>query len=167
MNKNSKNIKKTPKTQKNSIEKYFGKTINKIYLDRLQQEIEDCSTVSAASNTETQTEKNAGKNEGEQTNEISQQDYIVLKQKNDFLEKKCKELTDKNIKLMNDNRAMKKMLDASKSVNMYKDVKIQRYEAEYAASGKTVNNNSITETSNTMFSGFEKHFSSEQLRELS
>lgn len=166
--KNKTNNKKIEKKQKNSIDNYFGKRLNAVYLERLQEEIQDCMVSNAKSDSETQkgsTEEIVEK----QPNQISQDDWIALNQRIEYLEKRCKELETKNSKLMNDNCAMKKMLDAAKGVNVFKDIKIQQLKSQLIAGAPAaVNKNTTSEkTSKTIqFSAHEQHFSAAELNEL-
>lgn len=164
MSKKNTNNRKTPKN--NVIDNYFAKTSQAIYLQRLQEEIEECELSNAGSD-------NVKKNEG--TKENDSDELLALKQTINSLEEKNKELTEKNTKLINDNRALKKMLDTSKSMNLCKDVKIQRLESQLAVGATNINNKTdtckqtISEESPKMnlFDGFEQCFTAAEMLELS
>lgn len=91
-----------------------------------------------------------------------------MKKRIDSLEIKCKELTAKNTRLMNDNSALKKLLDASKSVNMSKDIQLLRLKSTStnASDSSSTGANQSEPRFSTVFSGFAAHFTPQELIEL-
>lgn len=169
MNRKSKVVKKQ---QKNQIDSYFGKKLRKsnaIYLERLQEEIgEQCIVDDSGIEFASQGEKNNVEAEEKQVDEIDKNYVNELKERIEFLENKCKELTKQNEKVLKDNRALKKMLDASKNLNLIKDVKIQKMASQCVSDRTALQHSEKPEKMSVvkLFGGFEQHFSTEQLNEL-
>lgn len=145
--------KKKPTQQKNSIDNYFGKTKNSIYVQRLREEIDDNST-----DVENQIENQTGDDrEGINIDELT---IAAMAERIKVLEEKNEKLLEKNAKLQQDNCILKKMLDSSKNLNLCKDVKIQKMSRVQTAM------NVQTKEQCTVFSTYANLFSTEQLSEL-
>lgn len=163
MNKNSKIIKK----QKNSIDNYFGKKSKPIFFERLQEEISNCD-VQIMNESDAAGAICANEIVDEKIVKIPREDWIALQEKNDFLEKQCSLLTAKNGKLVKDNCALKKMLDAAKNVNMSKDLKIQNLESMVTQThvNKKSDSNEVENYATILFSRHEQYFERDELIEL-
>lgn len=180
MNRKSKVIKKQAISQKNVLDRYFGKTLKGVIFERLQEEIVeqgfvdglecvvdvsesvvDVSESVVAASIETFVEEN------ENIEQIAKNESVALKERNDQLEQKCVALTVQNEKLLKDNRALKKMLDAAKSLNLCKDMKIRQLTTQFGVDESKTNNDVGTEKQKKLlFSDHEEHFSDLQLNEL-
>lgn len=165
------NKKGNAKIDKNGLDKYFEKKTNDIFLERLNEEIQE----HRIGHTESEVE-NVVQNE---VNELAQSDLTQLKNKVSILEMKCEQLETKNSQLMNDNRALKKMLDASKSLNLCKDIKIQKLisqcgfnntdiDTENNMENNTESNNLIDKrkAKTMLFSDYTELFTIPQMNEL-
>lgn len=104
MNKKSKTIKKSVKNQNDSIANYFGKTLKAIYLERLQEEIQEQPTVNDFEIESTRGDKIGEGLKEKQNDIIENDDFFTLKERNCFLEEKFKELIKQNAILSKDNR---------------------------------------------------------------
>lgn len=151
-----------PKKQKNILDSYFLKTkegANGIFLERLQQEIEQQCADSSEIVVETTNNSNEGDSERANFDNVAQDDMIALKERYIVLENKCKELTLHNQKLTKDNRVLKKMLDASKSLNLCKDLTIKNLSHQSTTQTVTSNNVITNDTPKILFGNYEHHFS--------
>lgn len=86
---------------------------------------------------------------------------VDLLKANELLQKKCSDLQSANSKLMKDNRALKKLLEASKSMNLYKDVKIKQL--------KFTENTNVAESvpeKRMLFKEFDSHFTAAEIKEI-
>lgn len=163
INRKSINIHKNA-TQKNSIENYFGKSADPIYVQRLREEI----LAEGLQNSVL---------ESQPTIENQSEDFKLLQKQYIDLQKKCEELEKQNTKLWNDNRALKKLLDKSKNLNLCKDIKIQQIKSnQIAVEPLKVQNNTVLISNGPvqvpngqkkmLFMRYEEHFSPQQLMEL-
>lgn len=109
INKKSKEIKKA------CIKNYFKS--DPVYRQRLAEEF-------AEINVEKRHQSTPLENVG--VTDTKTDEFKLLEQKHDDLVKKCKDLEERNTILSQDNRALKKLLDNSKSLNLVKDLKIQQ-----------------------------------------
>lgn len=143
MNRNKKtNSKVDTKAKKKSnvvikgpIENYFGKKKCSIYLERLEEEKRAIEKSNGAGGEEKVEQINAESNENtdeQNAVEFSGSNLAELLTRIDFLEKKYKLLEHDNTKLMKDNGALKKMLEQTKWMCVYKDIIIQKLEVRLA-----------------------------------
>lgn len=133
----------------NKINNYFGKSSHKIYCDSLLEQVQQSTRESEPKETR-QNSLNPSTIGSEK--EATLEEY-------DALRKKCKDLELQNSKLVKDNRALKKLLDASKSTNLYKDLKITRLKAS----------NSVAESSepkSMLFKDYESYFTHSEMKGL-
>lgn len=72
-------------------------------------------------------------------------------------------LTVDNAKLRRDNTALKKLVDSSKTVNLYKDIQIQKLKSK---NGNEVCSDNVTLQSKLLFAKHAGNFTAEQLRSL-
>lgn len=122
------------KGQLHSLDAYFPKAQHPIYIERLREEANKLLESSSSQPTDEkengnpfeEAEKQVDSSCGQPTNdEKSVVEIGSLASKVEFLEKKCADLQQQNTKLVTDNRALKKMFDASKNFNLFKGLKIQ------------------------------------------
>lgn len=121
------------------------------------------------------TENDTLRNDEGENNCDEQTSDEAIAEKIEGLEKKCKELSEKNVelekknsKLQKDNCVLKKMLESSKSLNLCKDMKIQKL-STHTASLSTNNANTIQKQSKikpVLFADYANHFSTAQLNDL-
>lgn len=162
-------------SQKNSIESYFGKAVAPIYNKRLREEIAENISVN---NFENDAEKSCELNSGNVNRPNENTDALYARIS--ALEKTCEELTNENeilkktnvilekenAKQKKDNGALKKLLDSSKSMNLLKDLKIEKLKTltlTQSVVGDTIENNNPMQLP---FREHEMYFSSEQMLEL-
>lgn len=106
------------------------------------------------------------------------EEFEDLQQKFDDLQKKYDELQQQNTTLLRDNRALKKLLDSSKSLNLSKDIKIQQLKkfmgtvqnqsetvAKETATNENVPNQKMP-TKKMLFERHEQYFNEERLWDL-
>lgn len=165
MNSKSKKIKKDqkqPKIDSYLVEKSIGEIISK----RLNEEIEKCGK--AEQEIAAQPNESGAPEIAENVNSDNIAQIELMKKKIDSLENKCKELAVKNTRLMNDNSALKKLLDASKSVNMSKDIQLLRLKSANTnvSDSSSIGANRLEPKRTTVFSNFAAHFTPEELIEL-
>lgn len=103
---------------------------------------------------------------GEEISEVN--GVESMKAKIELLEKRCKELEERNTKLVKDNQVLKKLLNAAKNLNLCKDAKIQNMKAFPGLSmAKSDDGVSAEKYSKQMlFAKHEQHFTSAELKTL-
>lgn len=142
-----KTIKKSvDNNQSNKINNYFGQ-LHPLYQQRIEEELEkqqnESNDLEAAP---IEVDQNVFTPEAQSVDKIR------------ILEQKCRELEEKNSKLMHDNRALKKLLDKANSMNLYKDIKIKslKTNVESNAQGEKI----------LLFNDQETHFTPAQMKVL-
>lgn len=143
---------KSKNIAKNGINKYFFKSIDKIYSDSILEQVEQQNSLNI------EQKKSDDLSLIQSTVDI---DTNNLLEANKILEKKCKDLESANAKLMKDNRALKKLLDASKSMNLFKDVKIKQLRSTESVC--------MTESSvdnRMLFKSHEAYFTAAEIKDL-
>lgn len=131
------------KISKNSIENYLCNVVDPILVERLREEISE--TVSPSKIDENLSVQRPERDEiqvgEEQHHELAhlKKQITVLTNERDEALKQCDTLKKENARLLKDNCAMKKIVDQSKSVDLYKDIKIQKLKASQNQTAANIN----------------------------
>lgn len=141
----------------NNIKNYFGSAIDPIFQDRLNEEIQAQELVELETNNVSNFAVNSTIESGDQ------ESIAELKKRILILKEKCENLPKENTKLLKDNRALKKIVDSSKSVNLYKDFQIQKLKNR---SAHEVDNVLASPSASLLYNKFTKYFTNTQLRSL-
>lgn len=141
--------------QKNNLLKYLPKRTDSIYMQLASSAVEKFKEPTVTHETDTVCPQTA--NDSHQASIVSDEKYIESQEKIAELELRCANLEAENKKLLNDNKCLKKLLNASKDLNLYNGIQLKKA----ILKEKTSEN-----VEKMLFTKHESNFTPTQLKEL-
>lgn len=141
----SRKISKKDNTQKNNLFNYLPKKTDLLYMQLASPDVQKYrkSSVSDATSSENQAAT------------VSDENYIKSQEKIAALELKCAKLEEENKKLLYDNKCLKKLLNASKDLNLYNGLQLKMQKEKTSETVEKM-----------LFIKHESNFTPTQLKEL-